>query len=360
MRANLLPEQFLLCPVASCADLSEAVGDAVSGPSTAFMEHAGAAALTTGEEPDFNDPCATSPAQHATESASGPAEPTGVAPAKLAERVMSHLAAALAYEQADTSMGWSHFERRWAEGCGLHRLLARSYESAGLHPRSAICDEDSGQWHVEPVRLDHAMPPACQLVRKLMNIYADVGTYNLLTPQARRLNRHASLVALASVTVVLDAAEIAPALLALLRDQGWLDRALWTREQTPRSLGQLFEFLASAGFRRLLGRAIGARRAARFYARMMTRLVPGIGRRLLVADVLWLVFEQWKAPQVVPDGTRLGQLRPSHERIARLSVARQASRPPYNSRSGGFSSSLHAYAAPVPMAGSLLHVTGMP
>lgn len=273
--------------------------------------------------------------------------------------VLAHLAAALAHDQMDVSRGWAHFERHWAQGCALHRHLARSYQAAGLQPVSAIRDEESSQWHVAQVPLDLPLPPASQIVRELTKIYEDLDTYSFSIPKGRRLNRKASLVALASVTAVLDAAEIAPALIALLREQGWFDRALWTREQAPRSLNQLFEFLASGGFRRLLAQQVGARRAARCYARMMARLIPGIGRRLLVADVLWLVFEQWKVAGVVPDGTGLGQLRPVHERIASRWAPGHGPRAPYNPISGA-SLPRSFRAIPVPLAGSLLHATATP
>jgi hypothetical protein len=307
-----------------------------AGPCTAFMELAALAqpAADTLETPDLEA-------------------------APLAPRVMAHLAAALAHDEAQASRGWLHFERHWAEGCLLHRHLAHAYQAAGLRANAAIRDEADGRWHTVAAPLDLALPPATQIVFDLARIYEGMETHNRLTPQPRRLNRRASLVVLASVTAVLGAADIAPALMTLLKDEGWADRTLWTRERMPQSLGRLIEFLASRGFRRLLGRQVGARRAARAYATMMVRLVPGVGRHLLVADVLWLVFEQWKVAEALPDGTRLGQLRPAHERASSRLPAGPAPRAAYNPPWSTLTPRT-ACASPAPLGGALLCAIGTP
>lgn len=295
-----------------------AVSDPGEGPSTVFM-------ACYADAPAHAVPDAGAVTAAATGAAAG-----AVPLPALASRVVAHLSAALEHDRTSRCPGWAHFEQNWEEGCVLHRHLSRAYETAGLRPRSAIRDEDDGRWHVEPVPLGLPLAPASQVAFDLLRIYESVGERSLLDPRSRCQPRHAGLVALASVIAVLEARDVAPALLALLRAQGWLDGALWTREQTPRALGQLFEFLASRGFRRLLGRELGARRAARAYARMMARLIPGIGRRLLLADVLWLVAQQAKDVPHEPDGIHLGQLRPAQERRARTVDACKPSPAAYN------------------------------
>jgi hypothetical protein len=218
----------------------------------------------------------------------------------LAGRVIAHLEEALHHELQGASGGWGWFERRWEEGRTLHARVARACLAAGPQPRAAIQDEDTGQWFTESVDLARPMPSAQQVVGDMLEIYDAIGVGALLMPECRRHPEYAGTVALASVFAVLDAKDVARALTDVLRAEGWLEPALWSRHETPRSLGRLLEFLASPELRRLLGRTVGARRAARHYARMMTRLVPGLGRKLLMADVLGLVFEQWNAPAEPP------------------------------------------------------------
>lgn len=221
-------------------------------------------------------------------------------PRSLPERAVAHLDAALRHDRDGVSRGWEHFETHWEEGRALQGRLALACLAAGPGPCAAIQDEISGQWFSEKVDLTRAVPTAHQVVGDMLEIYEAIGVGALLMPECRRHPEYAPTVVLASVLAVLDAREIARPLAEVLRREGWFEPVLWSRAQTPRSLGQLLEFLASPALRRMLGRTVGARRAARHYARMMTRLIPGLGRKLLQADVLWLVFEQWNAPAEPP------------------------------------------------------------
>jgi len=281
--------------------------EAVQGPTTAFMDFAV-------EREQAQPICPGVPPQAAGGAPAGPgarAEPT------LAERTIAHLEAALRHEREGVSRGWSWFEARWEAGRTLQARVARACLAAGPQPVAAIQDEDTGQWVVETVDLARPTPSAQRVVGDMLEIYEAIGVGALLMPECRRHPEYAATVVLASVLSVLEAKDIARALAHVLRAEGWFEPVLWSRMQTPRSLGRLLDFLASPALRRLLGRTVGARRAARYYARMMTRLVPGLGRKLLVADVLALVFEQWNAPADPPlrslqsAGPRHPDLRPS-------------------------------------------------
>lgn len=260
------------------------------GPTTAFMDLALECEVQ-------EQPSAEVPPGEASGEPSGMRDP---AQPSLPERAIAHLGAALRHEREGVARGWAWFEARWETGRVLQAQLVRACLAAGPQPVAAIQDEDTGRWIVETVDLARSTLSAQRVVADLLEIYEAIGVGALLMPECRRHPEYAGTVVLASVLSALEAKDVGRALAQVLRAEGWLDPALWDRLETPRSLGRLLDFLASPALRRLLGRTVGARRAARCYARMMTRLVPGLGRKLLMADVLTLVFEQWNGSAEPP------------------------------------------------------------
>jgi len=209
---------------------------------------------------------------------------------------MRHLAGALGHEQARAARGPAHFAARWEEGRELQASLGRACRAAGLKPRAVILDDDLGESLEVAVDLLRPLPAAERVLLNVREFCLHVGSGAWRSPPARGKAEFRPGLAIGSLLAVLEAGDAAKGVIHILRSQGWTAPVLWTPEEITRTLARLIEFLGSAAFRRLLGRTLGARRGAQCYARFMPRLIPGLCRRLLLAQVLWLMYEALGAP----------------------------------------------------------------
>ena len=273
------------------------------GPTTAFMELASGLQL---------------PAASAlmVQSAATGVEPNLASSDELPARVVAHLASALAHEQATLPPGREQFRANWEEGRELQGSLGRICRFVGLKPRAVIVDDDLDESHEEPVDLQRPLPSADLVVRQLLEVYPLIGATVLLAPESRGRAECRPALAIGSLLAILEVRDAAKSVMHILREQGWAASARWTSEVSTLTLGRLIEFLASAPFRGLLGRTLGARRAAQCYARMMPRLIPGLCRKLLLAHVLWLMHEQLcAAHRVAGASLQSSAWRPSLSRV---------------------------------------------
>jgi hypothetical protein len=273
--------------------------DLPCGPTTAFMELASSPQLPAPSAPMFQS------------SATG-VEPNPASSDDLPARVMAHLAGALAHEQFSPSRGRDGFRARWEDGRELQRSLGRACRLAGLNPRAVVLDDDLDESHEAPVDLQRPLPSADLVVQQLLEVYPLIGASGLLAPELRGRAEYRPALAIGSLLAILEVGDAARSVMYILREQGWAASARWTSELSTLTLGRLIEFLASAPFRVLLGRTLGARRAAQCYARLMPRLIPGLCRKLLLAHVLWLMHEQLRtAPTVTGTSLQSSTRRPS-------------------------------------------------
>jgi hypothetical protein len=250
------------------------------------------------------------------QSAATGVEPNPASSDELPARVVAHLAGALAHEQSHLPRGRERFRARWEEGRVLQRSLGRACSLAGLNPRAVILDDDLDESHEEPVDLQRPFPSADLVVRQLLEVYPLIGASVLLAPESRGRAEYRPALAIGSLLAILEVGDAAKSVMHILREQGWAASARWTSEVSTLTLGRLIEFLASAPFRVLLGRTLGARRAAQCYARMMPRLIPGLCRKLLLAHALWLIHEQLcAAPTVAGTSLQSSTRRPSFSRV---------------------------------------------